>query len=83
MALVPGTQTKRCTYARILAQTEEVSIGDENTDTMDIDTLLPLADKSTLPAATSSANTINATSISAHLARAFVVHGIACTRPRT
>ena len=81
--LVAGTQTERRTYASILAQTEEVSIGGENTDKMDIDTPPPPTDKPTSPAATPSANTTNATPISAHLARTFVVHGIACSGPWT
>ena len=57
--LVAGTQPERCTYASILAQTEELSIGGENTYRMDIDTLPPPTDKPTSPAATPSANTTN------------------------
>ena len=81
--LVAGTQTKRRTYASILAETEEVSIGGENTDKMDIDTPPPSTNKPTLPAATPLANTLNMTSTSAYLSRAFVVHGIACSGPWT
>ena len=77
------TQFERRTYASILAQTEEVSIGGENTDRMDIDTPPPPTDKPMSPAATPSANTTNVTPTSAHLARAFVVHGIACSGPWT
>ena len=39
--LVAGTQTERPTYASILAHTEQVSIGGENTDKMDRDTPPP------------------------------------------
>ena len=81
--LVAGTQTERCTYASILAQTEEVNIGGENTDKMDIDTPPPPTNKPTSPATTPLANTSNATPTSAHLSRAFVVHGIACSGPWT
>ena len=38
---VAGTQTERRTYTSILAQTEEVSIEGENTDSMDVDTPPP------------------------------------------
>ena len=79
--VVAGTQTERRTYASILAQTEEVSIGGENTDKMYIDTQLPPTEKSTSLAATPSANITNATPTSAHLSRAFVVHGLACSVP--
>ena len=79
--LVADTQTERHTYASILAPTEEVSIGGENTDKMDIDTPPPPTDEPKSPAATLSANTTSVTPTSAHLARAFVVHGIACSRP--
>ena len=81
--LVAGTLTERRTYASILTQTEEVSIGGENTDKMDVDTPPSPTNKPTSPAATPSANTTNATPTSAHLVRAFVVHGIACSRPWT
>ena len=81
--LVAGTQTERRTYASILAQTEEVSIGGENTNKRDIDTPLPPTDKPTSSAATPLANTTNATPTSAHPVRAFVVHGIACNGPWT
>ena len=81
--LVAGTQTERRTYASILAQTEEVSIGGETTDRMDIDTPPPPTNKPTSPATTPLANTLNATPTSAHLSRAFVVHGIACSGPWT
>ena len=81
--LVAGTQTERRTYASILAQTEEVSIGGENTDKMDIDILPPPTNKPTSPATTPLANTSNATPTSAHLSRAFVVRGIACSGPST
>ena len=79
--LVAGTQTERRTYASILAQTEEVSIGGENTDKMDIDKPPPPTDTPTSPAATPLANTTNATPTSAHLTSAFVVHGIAYSGP--
>ena len=69
--LVAGTQTERRTYASILAQTEKVSIGGENTDKIDVDTPPPPTNTPTSPAATPSANTTNATPTSAHLARAF------------
>ena len=75
--MVAGTQTERRTYASILAQTEEVSLGGENTDKMDVDTPPPPTNTPTSPAATPSANTTNVTPTSADLARAFVVHGIA------
>ena len=39
--LVVGTQTNRRTYASVLAQTEEVSIESENTNSMDIETPPP------------------------------------------
>ena len=78
-----GTQTKRRTYASILAQTEEVSIGGENTDKMDMDTPLLPTNKPTSPATTPLPNTSNATHTSAHLLRAFVVQGIACSGPWT
>ena len=81
--LVAGIQTEHRTYASILAQTEEVSIGGENTDKMDIDILPPPTNKPTSPATTPLANTSNATPTSAHLSRAFVVHGIACSGPST
>ena len=81
--LVAGTQTERRTYASILAQTEEVSIGGENTDKMDIDTPPPPNNKPTSPATTPLANTSNTTPTSAHLSRAFVVHGIVCSGPWT
>ena len=81
--LVAGTRTERQTYASILAQTEEVSIGGENTDKMDIDTPLPPTGTPTSPAPTPSANTTNASPTSTHLERAFVVHGIACSGPWT
>ena len=81
--LVAGTQTERRTYPSILAQTEEVSIGGENTDKIDVDTPPPPTNIPTSPAATPSANTTNATPTSPHLARAFVVHGIACSGPWT
>ena len=81
--LVAGSQTERRTYASILAQTDEVSIGGENTDNMDVDTPPPPTNTPTSPAAIPSANTTNATPTSAHLARAFVVHGIACSGPWT
>ena len=81
--LVAGTQTERRTYASILAQTEEVSIGGENTDRMDVNTTPPPTNTPTSPAATPSANTTNVTPTSAHLARVFVVHGIACSGPWT
>ena len=79
--LVAGTQTKRRTYASIIAQTEEVSIGGENTDKMDIDTPLPPTNTPTSPAATPSTNITIAMPTPAHLARAFVGHGIACSGP--
>ena len=50
---------------------------------MDLDTPPPSTNTPTSPAATPSANTTNATPTSAHLARAFVVHGIACSGPWT
>ena len=81
--LVAGTQTERRTYASILAQTEAVSIGGENTDKMDVDTPPPPTNTPTSPAATPSANTTNATPTSSHLGRDFVVHGIACSGPWT
>ena len=81
--LVAGTQTERRTYASILAQTEEVNIGGESTAKMDIDTPPPPTNTPMSPAAPPSANTTNATPTSAHLARAFVVHGIACSGPWT
>ena len=81
--LVASTQTERRTYASILAQTEEVSIGGDNTDKIDVDTPPPPTNTSTSPAATPLANTTNAMPTSAHLARAFVVHGIACSGPWT
>ena len=62
---------------------EEVSIGGENTDKMNVDTPPPPSNTSTSPAATPSANTTDVTPTSAHLARAFVVHGIACSGPWT
>ena len=79
--LVAGTQTERRSYASILAQMEEVSIGGENTVKVDIDTQPPPTDKPTSPAAAPSANSTNATPTSAHLVRAFVVHGIAYNVP--
>ena len=81
--MVACTQTERRTYASILAQTEEASIGGENTDKMDIDTPLLPTDAPTCLAATPSANTTNATPPSAHTSRAFVVHRIACSGPWT
>ena len=81
--LVAGTQTERRTYASILAQTEEVRIGGENTDKMDIDTPPTPTINPTSPATTPLANTSNATPRSAHLSRAFVVHGMACSGPWT
>ena len=60
-----------------------MSIGGENTDRMDIDTPPPPTNKPTSPAATPLANTSNATPTSAHLSRAFVVHGMACSGPWT
>ena len=58
-------------------------VGGENTDKMDIDLPLPPTDKPMSPAATPSANTTNAIPTSAHLERAFVVHGITCSGPWT
>ena len=80
---VVGTPTDRRTYASILAQTEKESIGGDNTDKMGVDTPPPPTNTSTSPAATPSANTTNATPTPASLARAFVVHGIACSGPWT
>ena len=81
--LLAGTQTERRTYASILARTEEVSIGGENTDKLDIHTPPPTTNKPTSPATTPLANTSNATPTSAHLSRAFVVHGIPYCGPWT
>ena len=80
--LVVGIQTDRCTYASVLAQTEEVSIGCENTDIMDIDTPPPPPkDKTTSRAGSPTGKSQNATPTAVPTARAFVVHGIACSGP--
>ena len=76
--LVAGTQTEHRTYASILAQTEEVSIGGKNTDKMDIDTPPPPGNKLTSLATTPLANTSNATPTPARTSSPFVVYGIAC-----
>ena len=79
--LVAGTRIERRTYVSILAQTEGVSIGGENTEKMDIGTPPPPTNKPTSLATTLLANTLNATLTPARTSRAFVVYRIACTGP--
>ena len=80
--LVVGTQTDRRNYASELAQTEEVSIGGENTDSMDIHTPPPPPkDKTSSSAGSSTGKTQNAAPTPVPTARAFVVYGITCSGP--
>ena len=80
--LVIGTQTDRRTYASVLVQTEEVSIGGENTDSMDIDTPPPpVRDKTTSRAGSPTSKPWNATPTPVPTCWAFVVHGIGCSGP--
>ena len=80
--LVISRQTDRHTYASVLAQTEEVSVGGENTDSMDIDTPPPPPRVMTTSRAGSpTGKPWNATPTPVPTCRAFVVHGIACSGP--
>ena len=80
--LIIGTQTDRRTYASMLAQTEEVSIGGENTDSMDIDTPPPPPkDKTSSRAGSPTGKPCNMILTPVPTCWAFVVHGIACSGP--
>ena len=80
--LAVSTQTDRRTYASVLAQTEEVSIGGENTDRMDIDTSPPPPkDKTTSLAGSPTGKPWNAAHTLVPTCRAFVLHGIARSGP--
>ena len=82
---VAATQTPVRTYASVAAQVEEVSESEgEPTDNMDIDP--PGSTKSSKKPQSSQGGTstpkpTQATPTPGHLARAFVVHGVACHGP--
>ena len=82
---VAATQTPVRTYASVAAQVEEVrECGGEPTDVMDIDPPgSPKSGKSpqSSQGGTPTSKPTQATPTSGHLARAFVVYGVACHRP--
>ena len=82
---VAATQTPVRSYASVAAQVREVSGGEgELTDKMDIDPPgSPRSGKKlqSLQGGTPTPKPTQATPTSGHLARAFVVHGVACHGP--
>ena len=82
---VAATQTPVRTYASVATQVEEVSESEgEPTDKMDIDPPgSPESGKKlqSSQGGTPTPKTTQATPTSGHLARAFVVHGVACHGP--
>jgi len=75
-----GLQTDTPTYASVLAQTEgREEEGLQTTDDMELDP----PSSPPLPAVTPTAKDLSEFTTPAHTARAFVVHGIACTGPFT
>ena len=79
--LAVGTQTTVRTYASVAAQVEEVSDEGDTTDKMDLD---PPASPNTpttkekSSGITPAPKPMQATTTVGHLARAYVVHGVAC-----